>query len=68
MEELPKLELVSEAKSIKPKNKPGRKPNLKPVAKLDTESILERISDTENEINEINDQVMKTKKIKQKII
>ena len=69
MEELPKLELNSEAKQINaPKNKPGRKPKPKPVAELDTESILERISDTENEIIEINDQEMKTKKkLKQKI-
>jgi len=64
--ELPNLELSSAAKQSKAKQKPGRKPNSKSVAELDTKTILERISDTENEIIEINDQEMKTKKLKQK--
>ncbi len=55
MKELSNLELVSEAKQTKTKNKPGRKTKPKSDTELDTESeILERIIDAENEIEIIH--------------
>ena len=44
------LELVSEPKLTKRKNKPRIIPNLESVAEIDQEIILERIADVEKEI------------------
>lgn len=52
MEEFKNLELVSEAKPTKPKNKLKGRPNIKSVTVVDLETdiILERIADVEKEI------------------
>ena len=58
------LELVSEPKQNKRKNKPKNKPTPEPVAKMETDIILERIADIEIEIKTRKIRECKPKSIK----